>query len=105
MDNEKVMTAVKAWITPFLLIGIATILYDDISEMKTDIKVLLAQSSADAVKIEYLQQEVESLKNKVYTGNKPINNDEDDTDHSFEFIAILPSRSHDYTGKSVYRKL
>lgn len=105
MDNDKVMTAVRAWLTPFLLIAVATVLYDDISEMKSDIKKLLAQSSADAVKIEKLEQEVEALRNKVYTTNQPTNNNENDKEQNFQLIAVLPSKPDDYIGKSTVRRM
>jgi hypothetical protein len=105
MDNEKVMTAVRAWLTPFLLIAVATVLYDDINEMKSDIKQLLAQSSADAVKIERLEQEVDALRLRVYTTNQPSNNNENDKKQELELIAVLPSKPDDYIYKSVVRKL
>lgn len=105
MDNEKVMTAVRAWLTPFLLIAVATVLYDDINEMKSDIKKLLAQSSADAVKIERLEQEVDALRLRVYSTNQPLNNNENDKKQEIELIAVLPSKPDDYITKSSIRRM
>ena len=102
MDPEKVLVTVKAWLTPLLIIGFATFLYDDITELKRDVKTLLSQSSADAVRIEYLEMEIETLKTKVYTSNnKPSDNDKK-IPHPVEFVAVLPSKDDSTTTRTIY---
>jgi hypothetical protein len=44
-------------------------LYDDIKEIKTDVKQLLAQSAADHVEIMNLKEETNTLHNKVFALN------------------------------------
>lgn len=102
MDTEKVLLAVKAWLTPLLIIAVATFLYDDITELKADVKTLLAQSSADAVKIEYLEMEIKDLKQKVYSSNDKPSNKDENFPNKTEFVAILPNKDDSSEYRTVY---
>ena len=41
------------------------VMYNDIKEMKQDVKILLASSVEDRVKIDYLEKEVQLLRSKL----------------------------------------
>jgi len=63
--ETSVINTVKAWILPGIFAFAVAMLNDNLQEMKQDIKTLLAQSERDKVKIEYLEQEVQALRNKL----------------------------------------
>ena len=57
---------VKAWAAPILFTSVTYLLWQDINEMKTDVKKLLAESEYRRAVIETLKQDVEQLKNTIY---------------------------------------
>jgi hypothetical protein len=72
--NEKsILSTVKTWLFPSIMSFLAIILYDDIKEIKSDVKSLLAQTAADHVEIINLKSQVENLNNKVFAYNKSNN--------------------------------
>lgn len=92
MEQDPVIQKVKAWITPALLAFVGTLIMSDIHEMKSDIKKLLELSSADQIRLEHLEDEVNALKLKVYTSNNQPAKDDDYPKPTTELIAILPSK-------------
>lgn len=69
MDNKKIISIIKEWISPFLLLAIIKILWTDLTEMKSDIKILLGESKIYKTEIDNLKTEMSDLKDKVYAGN------------------------------------
>jgi len=64
-SNTQIIDAVKAWLLP-IVVGMGFMMFqNNLTEMKQDIKKLLAQSERDQVKIEYLEQEVKTLRDKL----------------------------------------
>lgn len=64
--NASIITAVKAWIFPGLL-SIATVsILNDLSQIKTDIRTLMAQSNIDKTRIDNIERRVENLETTVY---------------------------------------
>ena len=61
-SNDKAVNAVKAYLTPILIAVIGTFIWRDLSEMRSDVRLLLTNQSANQVKIETLQTDVSSLK-------------------------------------------
>lgn len=59
---------IKAWITPGLISILGLFLWRDLSELRTDVRTLLAQSMADHTKIIQLEQDVTLLKQRVFFG-------------------------------------
>lgn len=76
-SEKSTISIVKAWVFPIVLGVLAWIIKTDISEMKSDIKALLAQSNIDKTKIEHLENDVNALNKAVFkiSGNtsKPAN--------------------------------
>lgn len=69
VPQNALLTTVKSWLFPTVLSILALMLYDDIKEIKTDVKQLLSQSAADHVEIINLKEETNTLHNKVFALN------------------------------------
>jgi len=102
MEQDKILITVKAWITPMLLMTVSVIMYDNMQEMKSDIKKLLAQSSADQIRLEYLEKEVGNLKYKIYASQDQPNKNRKNEKPQTELIAILPGKENDFYTKRTY---
>lgn len=63
--REEVISILKEWASPVLIAIVGMLLWRDVTEMRADIKILLTQQSADRVKIEQLEQDVEMLKDVI----------------------------------------
>ena len=72
MGDEKV-SAIKAWLTPILMSILGVMIWHDLNEMKRDIKILLAKDSANQIKIEQLEKDVEIMKKQIYLGMTSYN--------------------------------
>ena len=68
--SSTTLNMFKVYIFPSLVTVLAMLIWRDISEMRADIKMLLAQSNVDKTKIEILEKTVKSLELTVY--NKKI---------------------------------
>ena len=101
-SNTQIIDAVKAWLLPGI-VGLGFMMFqNNLTEMKLDIKKLLAQSERDQVKIEYLEQEVKTLRRKLddlVTNDKPINNPKNELPKTY---AILPSKKDGVYTKPSY---
>ena len=90
-NDSPVIDQVKAWLLPGV-VGLGFMMFQsNLTEMKADIKQLLAQSERDQVKIEYLEQEVQLLREKLedITHNSPAKDQHDEIPPTY---AILPSK-------------
>lgn len=67
MGEEKV-SAIKAWLTPILMSILGVMIWHDLNEMKRDIKILLAKDSANQIRIEQLEKDVDIMKKQIYLG-------------------------------------
>jgi hypothetical protein len=65
--KEQVISILKEWASPVLIAVVGMLLWRDITEMRSDVKLLLVQQSADRVKIEQLEDDVKLLKTYVLT--------------------------------------
>ena len=70
--ESTTINKVKAWASPVLFSGIAFIFWQGITEMKTDIKKLLAESEYRRAKEEQMEKDITDLKNVVYYNKKNI---------------------------------
>jgi hypothetical protein len=94
-SKEEVISSLKEWASPILIGLVGMLLWRDVSEMRSDIKLLLTQQSADKVRIEKLESEVSLLKNYVFiehSGNKSSNEDS----KSFELSPAIVTRGDEY---------
>jgi len=56
-DNTPV-NAFKVWIFPSLASAMALLIWNDVNEIKSDVKLLMAQSNIDKTKIENLERQL-----------------------------------------------
>ena len=71
--EKSVISSVKSWLFPSMVGILSYVLYDDIKEIKSDVKQLLAQSAVDHTEIINLKSQVDALNTKVfvYSNNNP----------------------------------
>jgi hypothetical protein len=63
---------IKAWTAPILFSSVTWLLWQDISEMKSDVKKILAESEYRKAKIETIEEDVKQLKQSFYYNKKAI---------------------------------
>ena len=64
--EKSVINSVKTWLFPTLVSVLSYVLYEDIKEIKSDVKQLLAQSASDHTEILNLKSQVNVLNTKVF---------------------------------------
>lgn len=64
--EKSVINSVKTWLFPTLVSVLSYVLYEDIKEIKSDVKQLLAQSASDHTEIINLKSQVNVLNTKVF---------------------------------------
>lgn len=75
----------KVWIFPSLVSILATMIWNDVSTIKADVKALMAQSNIDKTRIDNLERLIYKK-----TASIPVNLPS--TDLELESYAILPNR-------------
>jgi hypothetical protein len=71
-NESKMLDMIKIWLFPSLISVLGWFLITSVNEMKSDIKKLLAQASADQVQIENLQKQVDALNHKTFGMRNPM---------------------------------
>ncbi len=56
--SDALLNSVKAWVFPSLITVLATLIWRDLTELRSDVKALLAQSNIDKTKIENLERSI-----------------------------------------------
>ena len=101
-SNTQIIDVVKAWLLP-IVVGMGFMMFqNNLTEMKRDIKKLLAQSERDQVKIEYLEQEVKTLRDKLdglVSNQIPTNYPKDEVPPTY---AIIPTKQDGTFNKPSY---
>jgi len=75
--NSEIISAIKEWASPMLIAIVGTLLWSDLSELKSDVKTLLIQQSENATRIELLEKDVQILKQTNVSPAKPVSCTED----------------------------
>ena len=70
MASSITVDKIKAWAAPILFSSVTWLLWQDISEMKSDVKKILAESEYRKAKIETIEEDVKQLKQSVYYNKK-----------------------------------
>lgn len=65
--KTSVMNGIKVYLFPTLVTILAMMIWRDVTELRSDVKSLLAQSSVDKTKIESLEKDVKMLEQAVFT--------------------------------------
>jgi hypothetical protein len=86
-ENTNIQT-IKAWVFPTLVSILAMMIWNDVNEIKADVKALIAQSAIDKTRIDNLERAV--FGNKV--GNTNIPTDRRLPEPPYNIIAVVPPR-------------
>lgn len=60
-NNSQVTNQVKVWLFPILISILGTIIWNDVKEIKSDVKLLMAQSNIDKTRIDNIEKQMERL--------------------------------------------
>jgi hypothetical protein len=86
-ENSNIQT-IKVWVFPTLVSILAMMIWNDVNEIKADVKALMAQSAIDKTRIDNLERAVFGNK----TGNTNIPKNKSLPEPPYNLIAIVPSR-------------
>jgi len=84
-ENPTIQTF-KVWIFPSLVSIVALLIWNDVNEIKADVKALMAQSNIDKTRIDNLERQVYKTSASLPISNLP------ETPRYEETFAILPNR-------------
>ena len=84
MNESLNLRAVKVWIFPSLVSLVALLIWSDVTEIKADLKILMAQSNIDKTRIDNLERQI------FKTANGPNNSDKEFINYQ-QMVAILPN--------------
>jgi hypothetical protein len=85
-----VSNTLKIYVFPALVTILATLIWRDVTEMRTDIKALLAQSNIDKTDIQNLKRDVQILDMAVFNKKIVASNElPDDKDKPLDLIADI----------------
>jgi hypothetical protein len=84
MNENPTLKSIKLWIFPSLLSLVALLIWSDVNEIKSDVKMLMAQSNVDKTRIDNLERVVYKTAASFPT-SVPI------TPAVFKDLAVLPN--------------
>jgi len=90
VKENPAIAAFKVWVFPSLVSIISLMIWNDVNEIKADVKALMAQSNIDKTRIDNLERQ-------VYGGKTASNNSgkkEPNPLSTSELYAVLPDNSH-----------
>jgi hypothetical protein len=72
-QKNSVANTIKLYLFPSLVTIISMLIWRDISELRADVKALLAQSNIDKTRIDNLMNDVKSLEGAVFQRKTAMN--------------------------------
>jgi hypothetical protein len=87
VKDTAAIASFKSWIFPGLVSILGMMIWNDVNEIKSDVKVLMAQSNVDKTRIDNLERQ---LFKATSTPNDPARNS---SDHA-SLVAILPDNKY-----------
>lgn len=70
VKNDDILNAIKAYITPVLISILGIMLWSQLTELREDVKKLLAYQAANDVKVSMLEKELDILREKYDTQSR-----------------------------------
>jgi hypothetical protein len=67
-SNDSIAN-VKAWLAPILMSILGIMIWQDLIEMKGDLKELIKRDSATQIRIFELEKDIELIQKQLYIGN------------------------------------
>lgn len=91
VKNSSVISNVKLWVFPSLVTILAMMIWRDVSELKSDVKQLLAESASNKAKVEILENQVQQLNQAVFkiprtAGNFPKPSDDKQINETYAIL-------------------
>lgn len=85
MRETPAINAFKVWIFPSLASAMALLIWNDVNEIKSDVKQLMAQSNVDKTRIDNLERQIYKT-SASFPANIPA------TPVVLDHVAILPEK-------------
>jgi hypothetical protein len=85
MRENPAVNAFKVWIFPSLASAMALLIWNDVNEIKADVKALMAQSNIDKTRIDNLERQLYKTSTS-FPANIPA------TPVVLDHVAILPEK-------------
>ena len=85
MRENPAVNAFKVWIFPSLASAMALLIWNDVNEIKADVKALMAQSNVDKTRIDNLERQIYKT-SASFPANIPA------TPVLLDHVAILPEK-------------
>lgn len=98
MTKESSAATFKVWLFPTLVSIIGLLIWNDVTEIKSDIKSLMAQSNIDKTRIDNLERQVYGK--LTHVPSEPT----DDTKVRFSTYGLLPNNEVRMLVKAVGKK-
>ena len=90
MRQNPAVNAFKVWVFPSLVSLLGLMIWNDVNEIKADVKQLMAQSNIDKTRIDNLER-------IIYKSTEPIKTSFNDLDKA---MAILPNNNFEIKKKA-----
>jgi hypothetical protein len=88
--EKNTIATVKTWLFPTLFTMFSYMLYDDIKEIKSDVKILLTKSASDHTEIINLKENILNINKKVFSiNNISSNNKKNYPFNSIKYVKLL----------------
>ena len=101
--SEELNNNVKAWLFPSLVTVLAALIWRDVTELKADVKALLAQSNIDKTRIDNIERELFNGKTAVvFVDKSPKKDNEPETLFYNKELALIDNK--DKRKPSIYLK-
>lgn len=82
-QKNSTLNSIKAYLFPSILSILAMMIWNDVTELKSDVKALLSQSSIDKTEIENIKKDIDMLNSAVFKHGHANLNSSDSNDLSF----------------------
>lgn len=94
--ENSAIAAFKVWVFPSLVSIVSLLIWNDVNEIKADVKALMAQSNIDKTRIDNLERQVYGVKPASLPGTpEKTNNSYNPT------YAVLPNNEVKHKGKKL----
>jgi hypothetical protein len=94
--KNSVISTIKEWAAPTLIGIVAMLVWRDITELRTDVKLLLYNQSANEVKIRTLEDNVKSLEGRLLVMTQASHSHPIQEKPSHSFKNIYAIKDDDY---------
>jgi hypothetical protein len=65
-QKQEVISVIKEWASPVLIGIVSMLLWRDVTELRSDVKILLSQQSANEVRIQNMESDINMLKSMSF---------------------------------------